>query len=40
MAERLKVAFDATSFLANAGLGRQIVQLKPKSAFFSQGGSR
>ena len=38
MTDRPKVAFDATSFLANAGLGRQIVQLKPKSAFFSQGG--
>ena len=29
--------FDAATFLANAGLGRKIVQLKPKSAFFSQG---
>jgi CRP/FNR family transcriptional regulator, cyclic AMP receptor protein len=38
MAERAKVAFEAATFLANAGLGRQIVQLKPKSAFFSQGG--
>ena len=25
------------SFLANAGLGRKVVQLKPKRAFFSQG---
>jgi CRP/FNR family cyclic AMP-dependent transcriptional regulator len=37
MAEHSKVAFDAASFLANAGLGRHIVRLKPKSAFFSQG---
>jgi CRP/FNR family transcriptional regulator, cyclic AMP receptor protein len=29
--------FDPAAFLANAGLGRKIVQLKPKSAFFSQG---
>jgi CRP/FNR family cyclic AMP-dependent transcriptional regulator len=31
--------FDPTTFLSNAGLGRKIVQLKPKSAFFSQGNS-
>jgi CRP/FNR family transcriptional regulator, cyclic AMP receptor protein len=31
------VRFDPTTFLANAGLGRRIVQLKPKSTFFSQG---
>ena len=30
-------AFDAAAFLANAGLGRRIVQLAPKEAFFSQG---
>jgi CRP/FNR family cyclic AMP-dependent transcriptional regulator len=29
--------FDPITFLANAGLGRRIVQLKPKQAFFSQG---
>jgi CRP-like cAMP-binding protein len=29
--------FDAAAFLANAGLGRRIVQLKAKHAFFSQG---
>jgi CRP/FNR family transcriptional regulator, cyclic AMP receptor protein len=34
-----KVAFDASAFLAHAGLGRTIVQLKPKQAFFSQGGT-
>ncbi len=28
---------DATRFLTEAGLGRRIVQLKPKEAFFSQG---
>ena len=30
-------AFDAAAFLANAGLGRRIVQLAPKQTFFSQG---
>jgi CRP/FNR family transcriptional regulator, cyclic AMP receptor protein len=30
--------FDAAAFLAEAGLGRRIVHLKPKQAFFSQGG--
>jgi len=30
-------AFDPTAFLASAGLGRRIVELKPKQAFFSQG---
>jgi CRP/FNR family cyclic AMP-dependent transcriptional regulator len=29
--------FDPATFLANAGLGRKIVQIKPKTAFFSQG---
>src|SRR6202161_3690193 len=38
MAEPQKVAFDAPAFLAEAGLGRRIIQLKPKQAFFSQGG--
>jgi CRP/FNR family transcriptional regulator, cyclic AMP receptor protein len=38
MAEPQKKAFDASSFLAGAGLGRRIIQLKPKEAFFSQGG--
>jgi len=38
MAEPQKMAFDALAFLAEAGLGRRIVQLKPKQAFFSQGG--
>ena len=37
MAELRKPAFDAPAFLAEAGLGRRIVQLKPKQAFFSQG---
>ena len=37
MVEPGKPAFDAESFLANAGLGRKIVQLEPKQAFFSQG---
>jgi CRP-like cAMP-binding protein len=30
-------AFDSASFLANAGLGRKIIELKPKETFFSQG---
>jgi len=37
MAEFDKVTFNVASFLANTGLGRRIVQLKPKQAFFSQG---
>ena len=38
MAEPQKLAFDAGAFLKKAGLGRRIVQLKPKQDFFSQGG--
>ena len=37
MIELKSTAFDAEAFLAKAGLGRRIVQLKPKQAFFSQG---
>ena len=37
MVELDKPAFDAATFLANAGLGRRIVQLTPKQPFFSQG---
>ncbi len=37
MTESKHVQFDPAVFLANAGLGRRIVQLKPKQAFFSQG---
>ncbi len=29
--------FDSVAFLANAGLGRRIVELQPKDTFFSQG---
>lgn len=29
--------FDSAAFLANAGLGRRIVELRPKETFFSQG---
>ena len=39
MAKPQQIAFDAPVFLAEAGLGRRIVQLKPRQAFFSQGGS-
>ncbi len=37
MVELEKPTFDAATFLANAGLGRKIVQLLPKQPFFSQG---
>ena len=33
------MTFDLAAFLATAGVGRRIVQLKPKEAFFSQGSS-
>ena len=32
-----KSTFDVGAFLANAGLGRRIVQVAPKQTFFSQG---
>jgi CRP/FNR family cyclic AMP-dependent transcriptional regulator len=35
--ESEKTIFDVATFLAKAGLGRRIVKLKPKEAFFSQG---
>jgi CRP-like cAMP-binding protein len=37
MVELEKPRFNVTAFLANAGVGRRIVKLKPKAAFFSQG---
>jgi CRP/FNR family transcriptional regulator, cyclic AMP receptor protein len=37
MAAAPKTTFDVGAFLAKAGLGRRIVQLRPKRAFFSQG---
>jgi CRP/FNR family cyclic AMP-dependent transcriptional regulator len=37
MVELEKPTFNATAFLASAGLGRRIVHLVPKQAFFSQG---
>jgi len=33
------MTFDLGDFLATSGVGRRIVQLKPKQAFFSQGSS-
>jgi len=33
------MTFDLATFLATAGVGRRIVQLKPKQVFFSQGSS-
>ena len=38
MAEPQKTHLTLPHFLAEAGLGRRIVQLKPKQALFSQGG--
>ena len=37
MVEPQEHAFDAAAFLEKAGLGRKIVELKPRGAFFSQG---
>jgi CRP/FNR family cyclic AMP-dependent transcriptional regulator len=37
MAGQNQVRFDPEVFLAKAGLGRRVVHLKPKEAFFSQG---
>src|ERR1022692_118019 len=37
MVELEKSNFDAAAFLASAGMGRRIVQLEPKDAFYSQG---
>jgi CRP-like cAMP-binding protein len=34
---KIQSTFDCATFLANAGLGRKIVTLEPKEAFFSQG---
>jgi CRP/FNR family transcriptional regulator, cyclic AMP receptor protein len=32
-----KLPFDPAAFLANAGLGRRLIRLKPKHTFFTQG---
>jgi CRP-like cAMP-binding protein len=37
MTEQMQARFDPAAFLAQAGLGRRVVQVKPKQAFFSQG---
>src|ERR1700730_14110961 len=37
MTEPRETAFDAATFLAKAGLGRRIVQIKPNLAFFPKG---
>ena len=37
MKELIQTRFDPAVFLAQAGLGRRVVQVKPKQAFFSQG---
>ena len=39
MVELEKPRWDAAAFLTSAGLGRRIIKLKPKEAFFSQGDS-
>ena len=38
MVEPQEHAFDAAAFLEKTGLGRKIVELKPRGTFFSQGG--
>src|ERR1700735_1551382 len=37
MAEVKELDFDVAEFLANPGLGRSVVQVKPKQSFFEQG---
>jgi CRP-like cAMP-binding protein len=37
MVQLLPPKFDVPAFLANAGLGRKIIQLAPRQTFFSQG---
>ena len=37
VADKKNSTFDTATFLANAGLGRRIVELKPKESFFVQG---
>jgi CRP/FNR family cyclic AMP-dependent transcriptional regulator len=37
MKELIQARFDLATFLAQAGLGRRVVQVIPKQAFFSQG---
>jgi CRP-like cAMP-binding protein len=37
MTELTQARFDPAVFLAQAGLGRRVVQIKPKKVFFSQG---
>src|SRR5271165_1522992 len=37
MTKETKTTFDPTAFLANAGLDRTIIELKPKQTFFCQG---
>ncbi len=37
MTRTIPTSFDPAAFLANAGLGRRIVELKPNQHFFSQG---
>jgi CRP-like cAMP-binding protein len=37
MIELQKATFNVAAFLANAGLGRRVVQVRPKHAFYMQG---
>src|SRR5208337_2763342 len=39
MRKHITPQFDCAAFLANAGLGRMIVELKPGQTFFCQGGT-
>jgi CRP/FNR family cyclic AMP-dependent transcriptional regulator len=39
MTKQKKITFDPAAFLASAGLGRRIVQIKAKRPFFTQGGA-
>jgi hypothetical protein len=37
MNDKNSSTFDSAAFLAHAGLGRIIIELKPNDAFFTQG---
>lgn len=37
MQQRRQPVFDPVAFLASAGVGRRVIQIKPKSTFFTQG---
>ena len=37
MTDKNNPTFDPAAFLAHAGLGRRIIEVKPKQTFFTQG---